>query len=95
MRKFDKGWRSQATSAEDAIEHIKSGMKVFVHGAAATPTPLLNALCRRPDLENVNLYHRHLAGCIPFADLEKSEWRIFHFPVYRACNAQTDTGRAR
>lgn len=68
MKKIDQGWRSQATSAEDAIKHIKSGMKVFIQGAAATPTPLLNALCSRPDLENVNLYHLHLAGTIPFVD---------------------------
>mgnify|MGYP003631335578 FL=1 len=69
MRKIDRNWQTQATSAEDAVKHIKSGMKVFVHGAAATPTPLLNALCRRPDLENVNLYHLHLAGSISFVDL--------------------------
>jgi acyl-CoA hydrolase len=43
-------------------------MKVFVHGAAATPTPLLAALCERQDLENVDLYHLHLAGDVPFAD---------------------------
>ena len=42
-------------------------MNVFVHGAAATPTPLLEALCRRSDLENVRLWHLHLEGPVPFA----------------------------
>jgi acyl CoA:acetate/3-ketoacid CoA transferase alpha subunit len=37
-------------SAEDAVAHIKSGVKVFVHGAAATPTPLIAALFKRKGL---------------------------------------------
>ncbi|MEE4143293.1 MAG: acetyl-CoA hydrolase/transferase C-terminal domain-containing protein [Halieaceae bacterium] len=68
MRKVDDTWRSKAVSAGDAVAAIGSGMKVFVHGAAATPTPLLNALCRRRDLEDVKLYHLHLAGDVPFAE---------------------------
>lgn len=61
-------WKSRISSAEDAVAPIKSGMKVFVHGAAATPTPLLAALCKRLELENVSLYHLHVAGDIPYAD---------------------------
>jgi 4-hydroxybutyrate CoA-transferase len=66
--RMDPDWQSKAVSAEDAVAHIQSGMKVFVHGAAATPTPLLDALCKRQDLEHVNLYHLHLSGDVPFAD---------------------------
>ena len=56
-------------------------MKVFVHGASATPTPLLTALCKRQDLENVNLYHLHVAGHIPFADPNQrgSLWSVSLF----------------
>lgn len=61
-------WKSRISSPEDAVAPIKSGMKVFVHGAAATPTPLLAALCKRLELENVSLYHLHVAGDIPYAD---------------------------
>lgn len=68
MRKVDDMWRSRAMSADDAVAAISSNMKVFVHGAAATPTPLLKALCRRQDLEDVKLYHLHLAGEVPFAE---------------------------
>ncbi|MCU0648409.1 MAG: hypothetical protein MUF00_10470 [Gemmatimonadaceae bacterium] len=53
-------------SADEAVAHITSGMRVFVHGASATPTPLLEALARRTDLEQVTLYHLHLAGDVPF-----------------------------
>lgn len=66
------GWQTQATDADRVIAHLRSGMNVFVHGAAATPTPLLEALIRRPDLENIRLYHMHLEGPIPFADPQHS-----------------------
>jgi acyl-CoA hydrolase len=45
-------------------------MKIFVHGAAATPTPLLEALARRHDLSGVTLYHLHTSGPAPFVDAE-------------------------
>jgi acyl-CoA hydrolase len=57
-----------AVSAAEAIGHIRSGMRVFVHGAAATPTPLLEALCERSDLEGVRLYHLHTEGPAAFAE---------------------------
>ena len=64
-------WSSRAVSPEQAVAGIRSGMKVFVHGAAATPTTLLEALARRTDLEDVTVYHLHTAGPAPFADREQ------------------------
>ena len=64
-------WKSRAVSADDALSGVSSGMRVFVHGAAATPTPLLEALCLRPGLENVTLYHLHTAGPPTFAAPEQ------------------------
>jgi acyl-CoA hydrolase len=46
---------------------LKSGMNIFIHGASATPTPLLKALVARTDLEDIRLYHLHTAGDIPYA----------------------------
>ena len=63
-------WTARATSPEDAVAGIKSGMRVFIHGAAATPTPLIEALSRRSDLADVSLYHLHTAGPAPFAGPE-------------------------
>jgi 4-hydroxybutyrate CoA-transferase len=70
MRAYSESgaWTNQATSAEEAVGRISSGMRVFIHGAAATPTPLVEALSRRPDLSDVSLYHLHTAGPAPFAD---------------------------
>jgi len=49
-------------SAQEAVAPIKSGMHVFVHGSAATPIPLLEALAERQDLRDVRLYHLHTEG---------------------------------
>ncbi|OYW20840.1 MAG: 4-hydroxybutyrate CoA-transferase, partial [Planctomycetales bacterium 12-60-4] len=58
---------------DEVMQTLRSGMRVFVHGAAATPTPLLEALVRRTELHDVRLYHMHLEGAIPFASPEFSE----------------------
>lgn len=60
-------WKSSAASPADAVAHIRSGTNVFIHGACATPAPLIEALCARHDLEGVKLYHLHTAGPAPFA----------------------------
>ncbi len=57
-----------ADAADLAVDHLQSGMHVFVHGASATPTPLLEALCRRSDLTDLRLYHLHTAGPAPFVE---------------------------
>lgn len=63
-------WTRHGVSAEQAVAVIKSGMHVFVHGAAATPTILLEALVKNTSLEDVTLYHLHTSGPAPFVDLE-------------------------
>jgi 4-hydroxybutyrate CoA-transferase len=64
----NKDWQKKAISAEEAMKFLKTGDKIFIHGAAATPTPLLEAMVKRNDLENIKLYHLHTAGPAPFAD---------------------------
>src|SRR3954453_12830927 len=63
-------WQARAVSPEDAARAIPNGARVFVHGAAATPTPLLDALVDRADLEGVTLYHLHTSGPARFAAAE-------------------------
>jgi acyl-CoA hydrolase len=63
-------------------------MRVFVHGAAATPTPLLEALSARLDVEDVKLYHLHTEGPAPWTSLEcAGRFRsisLFNGPALRA-----------
>jgi 4-hydroxybutyrate CoA-transferase len=91
----DPDWKAKAVSSEDALARIQCGMKVFVHGAAATPTPLLTALCKRQDLADVRLYHLHLSGDIPFADPSQKE-RFFSTSLFTgpALRAPIEEGRA-
>lgn len=63
-------WQAAQVSPAEVVSRVCSGNRVFVHGAAATPTELLDALCERQDLEGVQLYHLHLAGEYRFAQPE-------------------------
>ncbi|MBI2834999.1 MAG: acetyl-CoA hydrolase/transferase family protein [Acidobacteria bacterium] len=65
-------WTGAAVGPDEAIACIGSGMRVFIHGAAATPTPLIEALVRRQDLRDIKLYHMHTNGPAPFADPEQT-----------------------
>ena len=61
-------WKSRAVSAADVVASVESGHRLFVHGACATPAPLVEALCARTDLSGVSLYHLHTSGPAPFAE---------------------------
>ena len=53
-------------TADEAVTLIRSHTRVFVHGGAATPSVLLEALVRRADeLEQVETVHLHLEGDAP------------------------------
>ncbi len=53
-------------SAQEAVSGIKSGQRVFMQGAAATPEILLEALvARAPELHDVEIVHMHAEGPHP------------------------------
>lgn len=59
----------RVADAAAAVRLIRSGMRVFVHGAAATPLRLLDALvARAPELRDVELIHLHTEGRPAWAD---------------------------
>ena len=90
-----RDWAGKAVSAEEAVGWIQSGMNVFVHGAAATPTPLLNAMVRRKGLEGVRLYHMHTSGETPFVE-PGCEGRFFSVSLFTgpALRKPIEEGRA-
>jgi acyl-CoA hydrolase len=70
-------------------------MNIFVHGACATPTPLLDALVARTDLENIRLYHLHLEGPLHFADRSQSgRFRSISFFTSPGLRKAVEEGRA-
>ncbi|HVL38308.1 MAG TPA: hypothetical protein VM328_02850, partial [Fimbriimonadaceae bacterium] len=53
---------------EEAVASIKSGDRVFVHGMAAAPRLLLQAMTNRhPELRDVEITHLHTEGELPYA----------------------------
>jgi len=53
----------------EAVADIASGQRIFVQGALATPTPLLEALTARgAQLRDVEITHLHTYGPTPYTD---------------------------
>ncbi|HEU0032189.1 MAG TPA: acetyl-CoA hydrolase/transferase C-terminal domain-containing protein [Kofleriaceae bacterium] len=92
---MDASWKSRAVSAADVVRHVPSGAHVFVHGAAATPAPLVDALASRSDLEGVRLYHLHTTGTASFVTPEcAARLRSVSFFVGSEVRAAVAEGRA-
>lgn len=70
---MNSSWREKALSPAEVVSQIQNGQHIFVHGACATPLPLLNALAARRDIEGISLYHLHLSGNIPLAEASVTE----------------------
>ncbi len=88
-------WKYRAVPATEVVSRIRSGMNVFLHGAAATPTPLVEALAARTDLENVRIYHLHTDGPAPFAlPGREREFRSISFFVGAPLRKAVEEGRA-
>ncbi len=71
------------SSASEAVSVVKSGHRVFVHGASATPHELTRALTERAgELTNVEFIHLHTNGPAPYASPEySSSFRVVNLFV--------------
>lgn len=81
---------------EEAIQHIESGARIFIHTAAAAPQLLIQELVAHADrLTNVNIYHLHTEGPAPYVD-EKYEgiFKTHCFFIGANCREAVRTGRA-
>lgn len=83
-------------SADDALQILESGNRVFIHTAAATPYPLVEALTRRaPQVRNVEIVSIHTEWDAPYAapQLEDS-FKIKVFFVGGNIRKAVQSGRA-
>ncbi|HVU25142.1 MAG TPA: acetyl-CoA hydrolase/transferase C-terminal domain-containing protein [Opitutus sp.] len=88
-------WPSRAVTPTEIAAVIKSGHHVFLHGAAATPVRLVEAISARRDLENVRLYHLHTNGPAPFAAPgREQEFRSVSFFIGAPLRTAVADGRA-
>lgn len=82
-------------TADEAVAALRSGMRIFVHGAAATPTPLLEAMARRLDLQDVTVYHLHTEGPMAFTAPEhRGRFRSVSLFTGPALRGPVNEGRA-
>ncbi|MEO0099585.1 MAG: GNAT family N-acetyltransferase [candidate division WOR-3 bacterium] len=65
MRKIN--WRERLVSPEEAVRAIKSGYRVFIGSACATPQSLVRALAQAP-AEDVEIAHILTLGVAPYAE---------------------------
>lgn len=65
---MSNNWKSLAVTPEEAVKYLGSNQNVFIHGACATPSSLIDAMVKRKDIENVKLYHLHTTGSAAFAE---------------------------
>jgi acyl-CoA hydrolase len=57
--------KQRAVSPAEAVARIPNRSRVFLHGAAMTPTPLVEAMAARGDFEDVTVCHIHTEGPMP------------------------------
>ncbi len=75
---------------QEAMEAISSGQNIFVHGGAATPCVLLDALCDyvvQKDISDLRLYHIHTEGTDRFVQPE-FEGRIRSNSLFTGANCR-------
>lgn len=80
---------------EQAARSIKSGDRVYIHGAGATPQALVKAMVERADeLSNVEIYHLHTEGEAKYTEPEYEG--IFHVnSMFLAPNARNAVNEGR
>lgn len=65
------------STADEAVKIISGGERIFIHGGAATPQRIVNALtARHEELENVEIVHIHTEGEATYAQPQYS--KSFH-----------------
>jgi 4-hydroxybutyrate CoA-transferase len=88
-------WATRGGTAAEAVAALPSGANVFLQGAAATPTPLVDALVARTDLTGVRVYHLHTIGTAPLFAPAVSPWlRSVSFFVGPDARVAVAEGRA-
>jgi 4-hydroxybutyrate CoA-transferase len=81
--------------ATEAVAGIRSGESVYLHGASATPSVLLDALvARAPELEGVRVVHLHCEGPGPHLAREM-EGHFRHIALFIGPNARQAVNEGR
>lgn len=83
------------TSAAQALAAVRSGHRVFLHGGCAAPHVLIDALCERTDLRDVEIVQLHTEGPAPYAAPEMAgRFRVNALFVGANVREAVNAGRA-
>jgi len=64
---WEREYRKRLKQADEALECVKSGMRVYIQPGCAEPETLVEALMRRgPQLQDVEIVHMMTMGCAPY-----------------------------
>jgi acyl-CoA hydrolase len=85
----------KTVSSAVAVKTVKSGDRVFIHGVAAAPHILIDALVERaPELRDVEIVHLHTEGSAPYAKPEFADsFRVNAFFVGSNVRQAVNEGR--
>ena len=88
-------YRSKRLSAEQAVQVVRSGDRVWVAEGCGTPEPLLHALVRRaPELRNVEICHMLTFGDAPYTRPEY-EGHFRHNGLFLGSNVRQAVAEGR
>jgi 4-hydroxybutyrate CoA-transferase len=64
---WEMDYKKRLRTADDALQCVKSGMRVYIQPGCAEPETLVEALMRRgPSVYNVEIVHMMTMGCAPY-----------------------------
>jgi 4-hydroxybutyrate CoA-transferase len=64
---WDAEYSSKLQTADEALRHVESGMRVYIQPGCAEPETLVEALIRRaPFVRDVEIVHMMTMGCAPY-----------------------------
>jgi len=88
-------FRNRVTTAEDAVNDIRSGDRVWIHPGCNTPTLLIDAMvARAPELENVEVVHILTLADAPYA-APGMEGHFRHRSLFTGANVREAVNEGR
>lgn len=93
---WDMEYKKRLSTADEALESVKSGMRVYIQPGCAEPETLVEALMRRaPYVYGVEIVHMMTMGCAPYVAPEMAG-HFRHNAVFIGANvrAAINDGRA-
>ncbi len=84
------------TTADEALKVVQSGDRIYIHGVAAAPQPLIQALVKRaPELRDVEIVQLHTEGPAPYTAPELAQsFHVNALFVGSNCRSAVGEGRA-